>query len=208
MAAYNKRLAKVAVQYSADTFVVKIVTSASLERLCNMLQKNAKMKLKRNSIIFNILFFSSLMLNFINLKLYEKTIIPIEIILVMYAIGILFFVMFKNKLKEINPWNDFNNFIFSFLVVGSYLTILLLGANYSFANKQTEWETYKIVRKIEINGGKYSRNDKTPALIISTENNDTKRIEFKNKVDFSNSLQLTLSKGLFNFYIVRNAELK
>ncbi|MGQ7947565.1 hypothetical protein [Flavobacterium sp. WC2509] len=170
------------------------------------------MKLKRNSIILNILFFSSLLLNFINLKLYEKTIIPIEIVLAIYSIGILFFVMFKNKLKEISSWNDFNNFVFSFLVVGSYLTILFLGANYSFAKKQAEWKTYKIVRKTEINGGKYNRNNKIPAVIISTENNDTKRIEFKrnlkNKVDFSNSLELELSKGLFNFYIIRNAELK
>ncbi|WP_348810867.1 hypothetical protein [Flavobacterium maritimum] len=170
------------------------------------------MKLKRNSIIFNVLFFLSLILNFINLKLYEKTIIRIEIILVFYAIGILFFMMFKNNLKKISPWNDFNNFVFSFLVVGSYLTIIFLGANYSFSKKQTELKTYEIVRKTEINGGKYNRNNKTPAVIINTENNDTKRIEFKrnlkNKVDFSNSLELTLSKGLFNFYIIRNAELK
>ena len=170
------------------------------------------MKLKRNSIIFNMLFFSSLLLNFINLKLYEKTIIPIEIILGMYVIGILFFVMFKNKLKKISPWNDFNNFVFSALVIGSYLTILFLGANYYFAKKQTEWKTYEIVRKTEINGSKHNRSITHPSVIIMTENNDTKRIDFarnlKNKVDISNSLELTLSKGLFNFYIIRNKELK
>ena len=170
------------------------------------------MKLKRSPIIFTVLFFSSLLFNFINLKLYQKTIISIDIILGLYAIGILFFVIFKNKLKEISAWNDFNNFVFSFLVVGSYLTILFLGANYSFAKKQTEWKTYEIVRKTEINGGKYNRNAKTPAVIINTKNNDTKRIEFdrnlKNKIDISNSLKLTLSKGLFNFYIIRNTELK
>lgn len=170
------------------------------------------MKLKRNILIFNVLFCSSLLLNFINLKLYEKTIIPIEIILALHAIGILLYVVFKKKLKEISPWNNFNNFVFSFLIVGSYLTILLLGVNYSFAKKQTEAKSYEIVRKTEINGGKYNRNNKTPAVIINTENNNTKRIEFKrnlkNKIEFSNSLELTLSKGLFNFDIIRNAELK
>ena len=100
----------------------------------------------------------------------------------------------------------------TFLFCSKQSAILFLGANYYFAKKQTEWKTYEIVRKTEINGAKHNRSITHPAVIIMTENNDTKRIDFarnlKNKVDFSNSLELTLSKGLFNFYIIRNKELK
>ena len=170
------------------------------------------MKLNRNAIIFNLLFFSSFMLNLLNLKLYEKTIIRIEVIAIIYLLGILFFFIFKNKLKQLSPWNHFNNFVFSIFVIGSYLTLLLLGLNYYYASQKTELKTFEIVRKTEILGPKFNRSNKSPAAMIKIDKNNTKRIAFarnlKDKLDISDSLELSLSKGLFNFYIIRNKKLK
>lgn len=170
------------------------------------------MKINRKSIIFNSLFFISFLLNFLNLKLYEETIIRIEIIAALYGIGILTFLMINRILKKISPWNNFNNLIFYLLVLGSFLTTSILGINYYFSEKKTENKTYKILRKTEIIGSKYNRSKKIPAVIIETEKDYTKRIEFsrnlKYKVDKSSSIKLTLSKGLFNFYIIRNKQIE
>lgn len=68
------------------------------------------------------------------------------------------------------------------------------------------------MRKTEILGPKYNRGKKTPAVIIKTENNNTKRIEFnrnmKAKIDKADFLELELSNGLFNFDIIRRTKLK
>lgn len=99
------------------------------------------------SVIFNTIFFSALLFNLMILKLFEKTIIQLEIVGFFYALGILAFILFKNKLKKIGPWNSINNFIFCFFVVGSYLTLSVLSTNYYFSEKETENRTYEIVRK-------------------------------------------------------------
>lgn len=127
-------------------------------------------------------------------------------------VGVLIFILFKSKLKEISPWNHINNFIFCLFVVGSYSTVLFLGSNYYFAEEATENKTYQIMRKTEILGPKYNRGKKTPAVIIKTEKNNTKRIEFnrnmKAKIDKADFLELELSNGLFNFDIIRRTKLK
>ncbi|WP_223606211.1 hypothetical protein [Chryseobacterium sp. OSA05B] len=170
------------------------------------------MKITRKSILFNAILFIALLLNLVNLKLFEKTIIPIKIIATFYALGILSFILFKNKLKELSPWNPINNFILCLFVVGSCTTVSFLGINYYFAEKATENRTCKIIRKTEIQGPKYNRGKKTPAVIIETKKNSTKRIEFKRsmraKIDEAHFLELELSNGFFNFDIIRNTKLK
>ncbi|KFF18124.1 hypothetical protein IW22_19295 [Chryseobacterium sp. JM1] len=152
------------------------------------------------------------MLNLVNLKLFEETIIPIIIIVIFYALGILTFIIFKNKLGALSPWNHINNFILCVFVVGSCVTVSFLGINYCFAEKATKNKTYTIIRKTEIPGPKYNRSKKTPAVIIETEKNSTKRIEFKRsmraKIDEAHFLELELSKGFFNFNIIRGTKLK
>ncbi|WP_291875494.1 hypothetical protein [Chryseobacterium sp.] len=122
------------------------------------------------------------------------------------------FIIFKNKLGELSPWNHINNFILCLFVVGSCTTVSFLGINYCFAEKVIENKTYTIIRKTEILGPKHNRGKKTPAVIIETEKNSTKRIEFKRsmraKIDEAHFLELELSKGFFNFNIIRSTKLK
>lgn len=170
------------------------------------------MKVTRRSIIFNAILFSALLLNLVNLKLFEETIISVKIIAIFYVLGVLIFVLFKSKLEELSPWNHINNFIFCLFVVGSYSILSFLSINYYFAEKRTENKTYKIITKTEIQGTKYNRSKKTPTVIIKTEQNNTKRIEFtrsmKAKIDKANFLELELSNGFFNFDIIRSKKLK
>lgn len=170
------------------------------------------MKITRKSILFNAILFIALLLNLVNLKLFEETIIPIKIIVLFYALGVLTFISFKNKLGEISPWNHINNFIFCFFVTGSCATVSFLGINYCFAEKATENKTCTIVRKTEIQGPEHNRGKKTPAVIIETEKNSIKRIEFKRsmraKIEEAHFVELELSKGFFNFDIIRGTKLK
>ncbi|MFN1216515.1 hypothetical protein ACKW6Q_05955 [Chryseobacterium kwangjuense] len=143
--------------------------------------------------------------------MFEKTIIRLEIIAVLYVLGTCSFFLFKKKLKELSSWNNFTAAIFCLFVGGSYLTTFILGINYFFAEKKTENRIYKIVRKTEIIGPKYDRKRKKPAAVIETGKNQTKRMEFnrdmKAKMDEAGFLELEVSEGFFNFEVIRGSKL-
>lgn len=146
-----------------------------------------------------------------NIKLYEKTLSNLLVLGIFYVCGIVVFLFYRNKLKEITSWNNFNNLIFCYVTFGSFLTVGFLGINYYFADNQTLIKTYKIIEKREIIGSKYNISTKTPAAIIILENKNSKRIEFnkslKDKLIKSNHINLKLSKGLFGTYIIREKSL-
>ena len=147
-----------------------------------------------------------------NLKLYEKTIIRLEIILSFYIIGAILFIIFYNKLKKISIWNNFNNLIFCISVVGNLLSSSLLGLNYYFAENNSKIIEFKIQEKKEAVGPKYNRSKKSPIIIIQVENSYTKEIKFSRKQyekwKTAKFVELELSKGLFNFPVIRNKSLK
>lgn len=168
--------------------------------------------MKKKSIIFNAILFGSLLLNLVNLKLYEQTIIRVEYLGLFYTLGILIYFPIRRKLKKISCWNDFNNVIFCTIVIGANFTVLFLGLNQYFADKKTSVETYSIIRKTEILGSKYNRRKKSPAINFKTDSNGTKRIQFsiddRLKIVKANKVELELSDGLFGFKIIRSSKLK
>ena len=147
-----------------------------------------------------------------NLKIYERTIIQLKIIGFFYLIGVLIFFVLINKLKNLSPWNNFNNFIFYISVIGSFLSFLLLGLNYFFSSNEIKTENYRIQEKKEVMGPKYDRSKKSPLAVININNSFTKEIKFeRNQIENwqkANFVELDLSNGLFNFQIIRNKKLK
>lgn len=183
------------------------------QKLLNNISFSHRLELRptRSTVISNVIFFTALLLNLVNMKLFEKTIIRLEIIAVLYVFGGCSFFLFKKKLKELSSWNNFTAAIFCLFVSGSYLTTFMLGINYCFAEKKTENRIYKIVRKTEIIGPKYDRKRKKPAAIIETGKNQTKRMEFKRdmkaRLDQAEFLELETSKGFFYFEVIRGSKL-
>jgi len=125
--------------------------------------------LKKNSIILNSILFGSLLLNLVNLKSFEQTLIRIEYLLFFYLIGFLTYFLSKKKLSKISNWNNSNKAIFCIIVVGANLTALCLGLNLLFASQKTKVESFPIVRKINIPGGKYNRSKRTPAIYFRNQ---------------------------------------
>ncbi|MBD1428953.1 hypothetical protein [Sphingobacterium litopenaei] len=170
------------------------------------------MKISKKSLYFNSIFFISLILILVNLKIYERTIIRFEIIGFFYLIGVLTFFVLINKLKNISPWNNFNNFIFCISVIGSFLSFLLLGFNYFFSSNKINTENYRIQEKKEVMLPKYNRSKKSPLAVIDINNSFTKEIKFgRDQIENwkkANFVELDLSNGLFNFQIIRNKKLK
>lgn len=168
--------------------------------------------MKKNSIILNSILFGSLLLNLANLKFFEQTLIRIEYLVVFYLIGFLIYFLSKKKLSTISNWNNFNNIFFCVVVVGTNLTVLCLGLNLLFASQKTKVESFPIVRKTSIPGGKYNRSKRTLVIIFETKFNDTKRltftIDYKKQIEKSNMIELQLSEGLFGFEIIRSTKLK
>ncbi len=169
-------------------------------------------KTSRAVIILNVVFFASLLLNLVNLGLFEKTFIRIGIIGLCYLVGVFVFFLFQRRLKEISSWGNFSDFVFCFLVVGSCLTFLILGPNYYFAERQSLVRSYKILAKREINDPKYYRGNTTPSVDIAMTENYHKRIEFKRKFRKAayeaDSVVLTLCRGFLNFDIIEDKRLK
>ncbi len=169
-------------------------------------------KTNRTAIILNTILFASILLNLVNLGLFEKTLIRIEIIGLCYLVGWFVFIFVQRKLKEISPWDNFSNFFFCFLVVGSCLTFLILGTNYYFAEKQSVVRNYRILAKREISGPKYDRSNTSPSVNIAMTKNYSKRIDFKREFRSAmyeaDSVVLTLSRGFLNFDIIRDKGLK
>ncbi|SUX48662.1 hypothetical protein [Chryseobacterium indoltheticum] len=168
--------------------------------------------MKKNSIILNSILFGSLLLNLVNLKFFEQTLIRIEYLLFFYLIGFLTYFLSKKKLSKISNWNNFNKAIFCIIVVGANLTALCLGLNLLFASQKTKIESFSILRKTNIPGGKYNRSKRTPAIIFETKFNDTKRltftIDYKKQIEKSSMIELELSEGLFGFEIIRSTKLR
>ena len=146
------------------------------------------------------------------MKIYERTIIQLEIIGFFYLIGVLIFFVLINKLENLSPWNNFNNFICCISVIGSFLSFLLLGLNYFFSSNEIKTENYRIQEKKEVMGPKYNRSKKSPLAVININNSFTKEIKFgRNQIENwqkANFVELDLSNGLFNFQIIRNKKLK
>lgn len=170
-----------------------------------------KKKISKKDIVFNSVFFAGMLLAFPILKLYEMTIIPIEIIVILFGIAGLGYLLVKNRLKNRTPWSgNWSNFIFCIVVVGNLLTFLLLGINSYFGDRQVMHKTFAIDRKSEI----YSRHSGGGllAVYIDTQQGYNKRFTFgsaaKDKVNESIVLRLSVSRGFFRYDVIRGRKLE
>lgn len=167
------------------------------------------MKFKK-AYILNSIFICAALLNLVNLKLYEISIIRLEVILCLYASGLIIFLFFRKS--KLGNWGNFSKMIFYLCVVGSISTVALLGINYLTSDKNTSSTSFEIIEKAEITGSKYFRSNTIPTAVIEIKKGFTKKISFKRtqRTDLykSKEISLLLSKGIFNIDIIHEKKIK
>ncbi len=158
-----------------------------------------------------ILFPFSLILNFFNYFLYEKTLIQLEVISMLFSVGILFYLMFR-KSDFFTTVPRFESFIYSIIICGSFLTFTFLGLNYTLSKNQLEITTYKVKYKVP----KLLNSDKqiqSPSVVnVELGKRISKRIglskEFKINKIHPDSLDIHLYRGLFGYSIIKKVEFR
>ena len=165
------------------------------------------MNFNRTSFLFSGIFFVALLLQLLNFRLFTRTMIPLGLLISFYLLGIIAYFIFRKRISKVNEWLEVSNFIFCFIVVGSFLNCLFLGLNYTLAEKSTQDRKFDIIDRTTFPGGKYNRSNAMPVVFIKTDENRKKAFLVKEKyeedINRSTQLELNLSKGFFNYTIIR-----
>ncbi|MGM1429713.1 hypothetical protein ACS126_10680 [Sphingobacterium lactis] len=154
----------------------------------------------------DILFFLALLLNVFNHLLFEKTIVPVYIIGLLYVCGLLFYFAIKRK-EFFSRINVFERLLYTMVIFGSMLSFCFLTLNYIFSKKETHFTTCKVkchskrlwtvVKKV-----------KEPSVVYAElPEGLNKRIpvskEERMGLHHIDSLEVQLSPGAFGFSIIR-----
>lgn len=165
------------------------------------------MNFNRTSFLFSGIFFVALLLQLLNFRLFTRTMIPLGLLISFYLLGIIAYFIFRKRISKVNEWLEVSNFIFCFIVVGSFLNCLFLGLNYTLAEKSTQDRKFDIIDRTTFPGGKYNRSNEMPVVFIKTDENRKKAFLLKEKyeedINRSTQLELNLSRGFFNYTIIR-----
>lgn len=154
--------------------------------------------------ILDLLFLASLVLTGINVKLIEITLIPLTYIAICFSLAM--FAYFLVLLTIETNWiGKFELFIYNFLIVGNFLTFLLLGLNYLFANDAIECRGYKVNHakgSISIQ----NKQHKSKRIIYAELNtNFSKRIVLHDEYELDDdvdSIPVYYRNGAFNYPII------
>lgn len=170
------------------------------------------MKLTSNHKItlLDKLFLSIFVLNIFNYFLFEKTLIPLNIIVIFFLIGLLVFFIFR-KTRLFKNTGKFEALFYSIIISGSYLTFLFLSLNYFLCSPVTQVNTYKVkckINKLLISQDHHLEAPKVVKAEFSA--NCHKRIglseDIRKQTSHPDSLDIHLSNGLFGIPVIKKVE--
>jgi hypothetical protein len=161
--------------------------------------------------IIDIVVLSAILLNIFNYFLFEKTLVPLQIIAFLFAIGIFGYILFKDS-TFFKGIGKLESLFYNIIISGSYLTFVFLSLNYFLGSSNTTVSSYKV--KCKVNKIWHPENNLDAPTVVKAEfeNGFNKRIglskEFKINRIHPDSLDIHLSAGYFGFPIIKKVEFR
>jgi hypothetical protein len=173
------------------------------------------MSLKIRKFYYPFIFFLGLILIIFEIEIFRNTIIDLNILMSLILLSSLLFLLFdfKNYKKTYN-YSGFQLYFYLILnfIVGYGFTIcsIFMFSNYHFASELTEKREFEIIERSFLPGGKNSRDKLKPTFTINFEGKE-KELVFKNEyyetMNNFGSVEISVQKGYFGFYILKNKKL-
>jgi hypothetical protein len=173
------------------------------------------MSLKIRKFYYPFIFFLGLILIIFEIEIFRNTIIDLNILMSLILLSGLLFLLFdfKNykKTYNYNGLKLYFNSIINFIVgYGFTVCSIFMFTNYYFASDVIEDKEFKIIKRSSLPGGKNSRDKRKPTFTINFEGQE-KELVFKNEyyetMDNFGSIEISVQKGYFGFYILKNKKL-
>ncbi|MCT4602166.1 MAG: hypothetical protein N4A59_04545 [Marinifilum sp.] len=152
--------------------------------------------------------FLGLVLLFLEILIYRKTIIELKIPLMIWLTpGIILTPIFYNKLNDIDGMKAhwILHYILHSCMTGAFVLFSFMSINYFFASSSIETKKFKVLETGSLSGGKGSRNKRKPYVVINYEGMEKDLIfphsEMENVMN-SKAVMLDVRKGLFGFDVL------
>ena len=163
---------------------------------------------KRLDTLVVTLFFLGLILLIWEVFIYRRTIIALEIpLLIWLTPGIFLTPLLYDKMNNIDGMRAhwILHYVAHTCMTGAFLLFGFMASNYYFADNQTVDKQFEIIRKGSLPGPKGHRDEREPYVEIDY-NGFEKQIVFKysdtEKIDSARYVNLTVKKGLFGYDIL------
>jgi hypothetical protein len=161
------------------------------------------------NLLLSSIFIGSIFLIVWEIKIYQKTFIPLKIpFLIWLLTGLLLTPILRKKLAVYLETNNILlQIVYSIMTCGGFLVSAFMLPNYYMANKETSVINKRIISTGSLGSSK--GGCRQPFIIINYDGLDKQLVYYCGiKVDQYQSVDLTISKGFFGFDIVRSSELK
>lgn len=173
------------------------------------------MSLKIRKFYYPFIFFLGLILIIFEIEIFRNTIIDLNILISIITLSSLLFLLLdlKNYERTYN-YSGFQLYFYSIInfIVGYGFIVcsIFMFTNYYFASDVIEDKEFKIIERSSLPGGKNSRDKRKPTFTINFEGQE-KELVFKNEyyetMDNFGSIEISVQKGYFGFYILKNKKL-
>ena len=178
-------------------------------------KKKKKKIRKKNKRIYSLLFFLGIISFALQVTFYRKTIIDIEILLLMIMVsGIIGSYFDYSRFVFTYEFNRLWSYIFSFfqnaIFLGGIVGLLFLTVNYYFPDSKIEKEEYSIIDRSSASGGKYHRSERRPLFTINYRGEEKELVynhSYYAEMNEYKSVVIETKKGFFGFDIILDRKL-
>jgi hypothetical protein len=169
---------------------------------------NRKLTFKTGDIILTILFFTSMVSTILGINIYRLTIIDIKYLVAIIAFGIITSLVTLTFLIK-SSYSAFWTFFIIAGIGGGLFYFGLLFLNQHFADKGVSKEQFQIIKKGMLPRGKGGHCEQ-PYVVVSFYDTEKELIFYcqdADKVKYASKVNLTYSRGLFGFNIIKSKDL-
>lgn len=172
---------------------------------------------KQKKIFYKIIFFVGLAAMIWEVQIYRQTIIEIKILLgIILIVGILTMFFSLNDFQKLFKYKRksslyFWTFIQSIVSWGFIVCSIFMFSNYYLASKESTLQSFDIIERSSMAGGKYHREKRKPTFKILYKG-ELKQLVFNSKyydkMESYQSVELIVKKGFLGFDLLVNQKLK
>ena len=162
-----------------------------------------------DTILFG-LFIGSIALTVWEINIYQKTFIPLSVPLTMWVLpGLLITPFFKRILTIHLKASVFLQLFYNIVTWGGLVTFAFMWTNHNFPNDARIEINEKIISVGHFPKGGRGNHCEQPYIVINYKGQDKQLVYYCGvAVENFNSVDLTISKGLFGFEIITKSELR
>lgn len=161
------------------------------------------------NLLLASIFIGSIFLIVWEIKIYQKTFVPLKIPFLIWLLTglILTPILRKTLAVYLETNNMILQLVYSIMTCGGLLVSAFMLPNYYMANKETSVINKRIISTGSLGSSK--GGCRQPFIVINYDGLEKQLVYYcSTKVDQYQSVDLTISQGFFGFDIVRSSELK